>query len=59
MTGIEDWIAACRAATPEHATLLCRIEDALHGLDLVGLERLATQALRQREASANDENRLR
>lgn len=44
VSGIEDWIAACRSAAPDQERVLAWIEGRLHRLDLALLERLATQA---------------
>jgi len=41
VSGIEDWIAAARAAAPREATLLTWIEQQLHGLNLALLENFA------------------
>lgn len=41
VSGIEDWLAACRSARPDTEPTLRRIETALHKLDFKLLERIA------------------
>jgi signal transduction histidine kinase/CheY-like chemotaxis protein len=44
VSGIEDWIAACRAAAPEHEPSMRWVEDILQRLNLPLLERFAELA---------------